>query len=1239
MVGPSRSPRSLFAFAAMTVVACKTTPTTADGGDTTDAGADGGAIVLCPVSFTHHQQASANTVEVVGEWNAFADHMQSMADTTGNGTWTGTFNVPPGHWAYNFLENGATAADPTSTDVRYIDGNPTPAIRVADCSKPQVTVITSSVSNTRTAPGSGAFAATLTVTGADSIQGTVRTPDDSTQIHPRALTAAELTFAGTTASLSLSSLPDGKYTVSVQGVKGGVAGDSFILPFWVEAEHFTFKDSPLYMVMLDRFRDGDPTNNSPGPADHAGQFQGGDLQGVMQSLQDGYFDAMNIKALWVSPWQTQPQDVYPAADGVHTVSGYHGYWPIKAREVDPRFGGDDALHSLVAEAHRHGVRIMMDLAINQVHAEHEYVLDPAKKDWFRQPNGQQSGPGCLCGISDACGWDSPARLYCLFAPYLPDINWTNNDASDQFVSDAIWWMETFDLDGIRMDAVKHVEPACITNLTNRVRSRFTQAGTEYYMFGESFTGDIGVINSYIGPTALDGQLDVPLFFAVPEPVFADDNNGLQLVEQQTDLSLTQFSAATMVDMVGNQDLARFITKADPNTRNLQNNAWDNLPGAPAQEAYDRLNLALINLMTVPGVPLVYYGDEYGEFGGADPDNRHMMNREPNLWDPQRAQLARLKSLLAARASLRGLRRGPMVELWCNNEAWGSGEGNLYAYARTDTDPHQSAVVVLNLTANVWTGVGRELPQLTAVAVGHVARRAQRYRSALLEFDRDGRCAGPGRSHLASRIGVSIVRHLKLLRSPAFIAILTIVGCAADTTPHLYQSAPLPDAGMMTETPPSLYDQVPETTKLVPLTADGIKNLQFLGASIAQDAQGNARGVNFAVYSQRADKMQLLLFDDPDQEQPTRSFDMTRQGDVWNVYVEGIGLGQLYGFIAWGPNWEYVAPTATDTGWYPGSVRGFVADVDFAGNRFNPNKLLFDPYCKAFTRDFDWTMASAGTGPDRAASTYAAASKCVVVKSKYTWGAGENTFRTNRLDPNWVGHRVNDLIIYEVHPKGFTANSASGVVHPGTYRGFGEKADYFKDLGITAVELMPPFQKPADGGYWGYNTLSFFAPELTFASQNEREQVIDEFKWMVEELHKRGIEVLVDIVFNHTGEGGLWRDKIYAQGETAQPWNLDPQEIATLYSYRALDNASYYALPPADNREYCDYTSVGNTTRTNGPGDAAVDHRLAAVLGAGHAHRRVPVRSCSGARRERRSVDELPDVFGRADELRHHVGPH
>jgi isoamylase len=414
----------------------------------------------------------------------------------------------------------------------------------------------------------------------------------------------------------------------------------------------------------------------------------------------------------------------------------------------------------------------------------------------------------------------------------------------------------------------------------------------------------------------------------------------------------------------------------------------------------------------------------------------------------------------------------------------------------------------------------------------------------------------------------------LLVAAALAGAALLTACPSEKLPRLYARFDSPPSGLVTDSTPALWDTTVPGEK-VALTEDLISGQQVLGAQLVKDLAGKFRGVNFSVYSQRADKVRLELFDDPESPRATREFEMARFGDVWNVYVEGVGLGQHYGYLAWGPNWAF------DESWFPGSIRGYHADVDVAGNRFNPNKMLFDPYCKVFHRGHDWAKGSAGTGPDRIQSTFAAAMKCRVVQSGYVWSDEEIDWREGRRNDSRAGHHWNDLVIYEAHAKGFTANSSSGVPHYGTYRGFAEKADYLSDLGVNAVELMPPFDKADDAGYWGYNTLGYFAPEHSYMTLNRMAEGIDEFKFMVDELHKRDIEVILDVVYNHTGEGGLWRQKIYVTDQS-QPYNLDPQNIASLFGFRGLDNATYYALPPGDGTQYCDYTGVGNTMRDNAP---------------------------------------------------------
>ncbi len=371
--------------------------------------------------------------------------------------------------------------------------------------------------------------------------------------------------------------------------------------------------------------------------------------------------------------------------------------------------------------------------------------------------------------------------------------------------------------------------------------------------------------------------------------------------------------------------------------------------------------------------------------------------------------------------------------------------------------------------------------------------------------------------------------------------------------------------------PRLYDSAPRAPSF---SVADIVALKHLGPTMVD------QGVNFGVYSERATRIELAIFEDPKADLPTRRFLMTRYGNVWNVYVQGVGEGTDYGYIAWGPNWTY------EPSFKPGTLDGFVADVDDQGNRFDPNKLLIDPYAKMVTGDFDWSRSSPASGPAREESDWGAQAKSVVVQSDYQWSANEAKWRAERESSDFPGHNRNDLVIYETHVKGFTANPADPtIVHPGSYLGFGEDAKYLQDLGVNAVELLPVMLKPLDGGYWGYMTLNFFTPELDYSWDKDPRYVIDEFKWMVDQLHQHGIEVILDVVYNHFGEGGLWRQKLELgsgmldPGTVGQMVNLDPEEVAGIYSFRGLDNAAYYALSDG-NKGYWNNTGVGQDARDN-----------------------------------------------------------
>jgi glycogen operon protein len=306
-----------------------------------------------------------------------------------------------------------------------------------------------------------------------------------------------------------------------------------------------------------------------------------------------------------------------------------------------------------------------------------------------------------------------------------------------------------------------------------------------------------------------------------------------------------------------------------------------------------------------------------------------------------------------------------------------------------------------------------------------------------------------------------------------------------------------------------------------------------GAPYPLGATWDGAGVNFAIFSENATAVDLCLFDADGAEERVRLHEQTDL--VWHCYLPDLRPGQRYGYRVHGP-------------YDPGH-----------GHRFNPQKLLIDPYAKRVDGGVEWSDrvfgyrigAEADTEPDDHDSA-AHVPKCVVVNPAFVWGGD------HQLKVPWE-----ETLIYEVHVKGFTQQHPD--VPPelrGTYAGLASFAaiDYLQELGASAVELLPVHHHVNDRrlvelgltNYWGYNTIGFFAPDSRYSATGEP---VSEFKTMVKRLHDAGMEVILDVVYNHTGEGN---------------------ELGPTLSFRGIDNAAYYRLDAEDPRRYVDYTGTGNT---------------------------------------------------------------
>jgi glycosidase len=678
--GPSSFPGTEPTTAAPDPTAGTTDTSSTTAPDPTTGDPTGGDAVVCPTRFRFDPPTGGSAPRVAGEWHGFDLASATLLQGPDpQGMYEGTVDLPPGLHAYKIVysQGGADqwVFDPGQGRRKYVGGVENSAVLVPDCRLPGVDVESSVPA--RPGPGAGTYEATLRYV--DGVGGSGPDPAGYTAIlrtggEQRPLTASELEIDPATGDIhiSLAGLPDGKHrvVVTVAAADGHVSAP-IRLPFWIEAEPFRWDDALVYMVVTDRFRDGAP-GDSPGPtpmADPRGDWGGGDLEGLRLAIADGTLDELGVRAIWLTPFQTNPQGAFKAADGVHWVTGYHGYWPIKAREVDPRLGGAAALAAMVEEAHRHGIRILQDYVINHIHAEHEYMQ--SHPEWFRT--------GCVCG-TPGCDWTEKA-LECMFAEYLPDIDHSVDEANAQFVADAVWWLDEFDLDGLRVDAVKHVEEAATRNLAAAVREGFERAGTRYFLMGETAMGwnecedpcndeNYGTIARYIGPFGLDGQFDFVLYHGVSYRTFAWGDRGMLHADYWVRHGLDRWPAgAIMTPYIGSHDTPRFVSHADyrgqdaAHDKGVPNNQWDNTAVAPADsEPYRRARLALTWLLGLPGAPLLYYGDEYGQWGGADPNNRLMWRPEAQLSADELATLAHARKLGAARRQLAPLRRGAYVPL-------------------------------------------------------------------------------------------------------------------------------------------------------------------------------------------------------------------------------------------------------------------------------------------------------------------------------------------------------------------------------------------------------------------------------------------------------------------------------------------------------------------------------------------------------------------------------------------------
>ena len=391
----------------------------------------------------------------------------------------------------------------------------------------------------------------------------------------------------------------------------------------------------LYSLMIDRFHNGNKANdwkmNSPEVLDIV-DYQGGDIAGITQKIKDGFFTELGINTIWISPITQNPWDAwgmnkfpngnkYDSTKTYTKFSGYHGYWPIFTTEVEKRFTTEEELHEMLDVAHKNGINVILDYVANHMHINSPTLQ--AHPDWHTDsilPDGRRNFEL----------WDE-ARLTTWFDVHIPTLDLERPEVCSPMTDSALVWLDKFAFDGFRHDACKHIPLNYWRELGQKMKQRYPER--HIWMIGETY-GDPALIGSYVKSGMLNAQFDFNIYHTAID-VLGKENQSLKRMNSTILESLAAYGAHhTMGNISGNHDKCRFISLAGGAVSWNENDkaaGWEREIGVTAdgnpekeEQAYKAAMLLEVINLTIPGVPCIYQGDEYGEAGANDPDNRHML---------------------------------------------------------------------------------------------------------------------------------------------------------------------------------------------------------------------------------------------------------------------------------------------------------------------------------------------------------------------------------------------------------------------------------------------------------------------------------------------------------------------------------------------------------------------------------------------------------------------------------------
>lgn len=636
------------------------------------------------ILFTYKPEGKPDRINLFGQFNSWNRENLPMADNDGDRTYEIEVPLDPGRYEYKFFVDGAELIDnanPVKVPNGLGDFNSVIIIEPAAEEKLYLHNLNyeqTEDKNTFEFFYEGPNSNSLTHRNIIALAGNRKIEDKNISLNNGVVSVSlPRTHMDEDNTLRIVVKMNNKFSnIQTVWLENGIPVDNESPKTWY--------DAIIYSIMIDRFNDGDSTNNKP--VEHPelsvkANYQGGDLQGILDKINEGYFDSLGINTFWLSPIVDNTNNAYKEYPPPHRYfTGYHGYWPISLEGVEEHFGDMNLTKKLINAAGNHGINILLDFVANHIHEEHSFWKE--HRDWFgtlELPDGRQN----------LRLWDEH-RLTTWFEPYMPSFDYAGSKEAVELMTDnAVWWLQETGAHGFRHDAVKHVPNEFWRLLTKKIKERIEiPNNTKVYQIGETF-GGYDLISSYVSNGQLSAQFNFNLYDTAI-PVFLKKENSFLLLDLQMQKTFQVYGVNHLMgNLLDSHDKIRYMAMADGdleiNDGRAKELGWTDPPKVDNPLSYDKLQLHLAYILTIPGVPVIYYGDEIGMTGAADPDNRRMMRFDDQLNNYEKETLKNVSSLIHFRKNHSALRYGDFYTLVA--------EENIYAYLRSDMN--ERVLVVLN----------------------------------------------------------------------------------------------------------------------------------------------------------------------------------------------------------------------------------------------------------------------------------------------------------------------------------------------------------------------------------------------------------------------------------------------------------------------------------------------------------------------------------------------------------------